>query len=319
MKVIDIYNNATAPVFSIELSPPLNGTPLEPIFNTVSGLMKYEPAYVSVTCSALGSARGGTIPIAGKIKRDYGVESVVHLTCVAKSQQDIDNMLMDARYEGVQNILALRGDPPKGEKEFRPHEKGHRYASDFVEQINRLNQGKYITFQEGEYRDGEPNDFCVSVAGYPEGHPECPDKEQDLEHLRIKVENGADYIITQLFFDPAVYFKFVDRVSNMGIKAPVVPGVMPVESFAHLDFILKQPIGVSVPQEFIDKLRKFKEDGDTVSAQQYGVEFISTMCKALIDGGAPGIHMYTMNTPHRAARIFDNIVQHRPLADAAVV
>jgi len=309
MKVIDIYNNATRPVFSIELSPPLNGTSLDPIFNTVSGLMKYDPAYVSVTCSALGSARGGTIPIAGKIKRDYGVESVVHLTCVAKSQQDIDNMLMDVRYEGVQNILALRGDPPKGEKEFRPHEKGHRYASDFVAQIKRLNQGKYISFNEGEFRDGETNDFCISVAGYPEGHPECPNKEEDLEHLRIKVENGANYIITQLFFDPEVYFRFVDRVRNIGINVPVVPGVMPVESFAHLEFILKQPIGVSVPKVFVETLKKYKEDGDSVSALQFGVEYISSMCNALIEGGAPGIHMYTMNTPDRAAKIFDAITR----------
>lgn len=308
MKVIDIYSIATDPVFSIELSPPLNGTSLDPIINTVSGLMKYRPAFVSVTCSALGSARGGTIPIAGRIKREYGVETVVHFTCVAKSKQDVENMLMDVKYEGVKNILALRGDPPKGEKEFRPHEKGHRYASDFVWQIKNMNRGKFLSPVENEYRDGEPTDFCVSVAGYPEGHPECPDIEKDLEHLRIKVENGADYIITQLFFDSDVFFRFVERVRDMGIKVPIVPGVMPVESFAQIDFILKQPIGVSVPPEFVERLRKYREDRDEVSAQKYGVEFISSMCLKLLEGGVPGIHMYTMNTPDRAARVFDAIM-----------
>ena len=307
MKVIDIYNMATEPVFSIELSPPLNGTSLEPIFNTVSGLMKFRPAYVSVTCSALGSARGGTIPIAGRIKREFGVESVVHLTCVAKSQQDIENMLMDVKYEGVQNILALRGDPPKGEKEFKPHEKGHRYASDFVDQIKRLNRGKFLSFKEGEFRDGENTDFCVSVAGYPEGHPECQGIEQDLEHLKVKVANGADYIITQLFFDPQVFFNFVDRVRNAGIRIPIVPGIMPIENFSHIDFILKQPIGVKVPEEFVDRLKQYKEEGDDAAAREYGVEYISAMCKVLLKGGVPGLHMYTMNTPDRAARIFDAI------------
>ncbi|MFZ5643958.1 MAG: methylenetetrahydrofolate reductase [NAD(P)H] [Bacillota bacterium] len=311
MKVIDIYNNASGPIFSIELSPSLNGTSLDPIFHTVSGLMKYNPKYVSVTCSALGSARGGTIPIAGRIKREYGIETVVHLTCVAKSQQDVENMLMDVKYEGVQNILALRGDPPKGQKQFIPHEKGHRYASDFVDQIKRMNRGTFLTFNEGQYRDGEPTDFCVSVAGYPEGHPECPDKETDLEHLKVKIDNGADYIITQLFFDPDIYFGFVDRVRNKGINVPVVPGVMPIESLAQIEFILTQPIGVKVPQELVDNLRKYKENGDSASAQKYGVEFVSSMCQKLLDGGVPGIHMYTMNTPDRAGRIFENIVKEK--------
>jgi len=305
MKVIDIYNSASKPVYSIELSPPLNGTSAEPIFNTVSGLMKYRPAYCSVTCSALGSARGGTIPLAGKIKKDYGVETVVHFTCVAKSQQDIENMLMDVKYDGVQNILALRGDPPRGQKEFVPHEKGHSYASDFVAQIKRMNQGVYLSGTEGQYRNGEPTDFCVSVAGYPEGHPECPDKVTDLEHLKIKVENGADYIITQLFFDAGVYFDFVDRVRKAGIKIPVVPGVMPVESFPQIEFILKQPIGVKIPAEFVERLRGYKEAGDDLSARKYGVEYMTTMCKALLEGGVPGLHMYTMNTPDRAGRIFE--------------
>lgn len=308
MKVIDIYNSATKPVYSIELSPPLNGTSADPIFNTVSGLMKYRPAYVSVTCSALGSARGGTIPLAGRIKKEFGVESVVHFTCVAKSQQDIENMLMDVKYDGVQNILALRGDPPKGEKQFKPHEKGHRYASDFVAQIKRLNRGKYQSFVEGEYRDGEPTDFCVSVAGYPEGHPECGDRDQDLEHLKTKVENGADYIITQLFFEAETYFSFVERVRKAGIKIPVVPGIMPVESFPQIEFILKQPIGVKVPAEFVETLRKYRETGDDASARKYGVEYISSMCRALLEGGVPGLHLYTMNTPDRAGRIFEAVL-----------
>ncbi|MEW6426362.1 MAG: methylenetetrahydrofolate reductase [Bacillota bacterium] len=307
MKVIDIYKKATGPVFSIEVSPPVNGTSLDPIFNTVSALLKYDPAFVSVTCSALGSARGGTIPIAGRLKRELGIESVVHFTCVNKSKQDIENLLMDVKYDGVQNILALRGDPPKGEKEFRPHEKGHRYASDFVKQIKLMNEGKFLTAKEGEYREGEPTDFCVSVAGYPEGHPECPDKEKDLGHLKIKVDNGADYVITQLFFNPEYFFDFVERARSIGINVPIIPGVMPIESFAQLEFILRQPIGVKAPAYYVEKFRKYKEEGDDLSAQKFGVEYTVSMIDALLSNGTPGIHIYTMNTPDRAGRIFEHL------------
>jgi len=307
VKVIDIYRQAKGPVFSLEVSPPLNGASLDPVFATVKALLKYQPAYVSVTCSALGSARGGTVPIAGRLKGELGVETVVHFTCVNKSRQDIENLLMDVKYEGLQNILALRGDPPKGEKEFRPHPHGHRYASEFVRQISLVSRGKYLTGRDGEYREGEPADFCIGVAGYPEGHPECPDPVKDLEHLKIKVESGAHYVITQLFFRPEYFFDFVERARRAGITVPIIPGVMPIESFDQLRFILSQPIGVKVPEPYVERFRRYKRDGDYLSARDYGVEYTVSMIESLLGYGVAGVHLYTMNTPERAGRVLERL------------
>jgi len=260
-----------------------------------------------VTCGALGRPRGGTIPISVRIKRECGIESVVHFICMGRSKQDIENLLMDMKYEGIGNVLALRGDPPKGETGFRPHPKGHRFAYQLVRQISLLNQGKYLTEKEGEYREGLPTDFCISVAGYPEGHPECSDKKKDLRHLKMKVDEGADYITTQLFFNADHYLRFVENIRKIGIQIPVIPGVMPIESWPQLRFILNQQLGINIPQPFIEKLEKYHSVGDKTSTQKFGTEYIASMCKSLVSGGAPGIHLYTMNSPTRARGVIQAI------------
>ncbi len=307
MKVTEFYRKSKAPVLSIEVSPPLNGESLDRIFNTIDSFKEFNPAWCSVTCGALGRPRGGTIPISGRIKREYGIESVVHFICMGRSKQDIENLLTDIKYEGMGNVLALRGDPPKGETGFRPHPKGHRFAYQLVRQIRLLNQGKYLTEKEGEYREGLPTDFCISVAGYPEGHPECSDKKEDLRHLKMKVDEGADYITTQLFFNADHYLRFVENVRKIGIQIPVIPGVMPIGSWPQLRFILNQQLGINIPQPLIGKLEKYHSAGDKTSAQKFGTEYIASMCKSLISGGAPGIHLYTMNSPTRARGVIQEI------------
>ncbi len=299
MKVSEIYKKAKRPVFSIEVSPPLNGGPLEPIFNTINSFKEFEPAWCSVTCGALGRPRGGTIPISGRIKRESGIETVVHFISMGRSEKDVENLLMDMKYEGIENVLALRGDPPAGNKEFHPYSNGTRYAYELVRQIRLMNQSKYLAEKEGEYCERLPTDFCISVAGHPEGHPQCPNKKKGLEHLKMKVGEGADYITTQLFFNADYYFRFVEDAQRIGIQIPVIPGVMPIENWPQLNFILNQKLGLNVPKHFVEKLQKYHDHGDKVSAQKFGTEYIASMCETLINGGAPGIHLYTMNSPTR--------------------
>lgn len=307
MKVVEFYKRSRAPVFSIEVSPPLNGASLDPIFDTINSLKEFNPAWCSVTCGALGRPRGGTISISGRIKRECGIESVVHFICMGRSKQDIENLLIEMKYEGIENLLVLRGDPPKGETGFRPHPKGHRFAYQLVRQIRLLNQGKYLAEKEGEYREGLPTDFCISVAGYPEGHPECPDKKEDLQHLKMKVDEGADCITTQLFFDADHYLRFVENARKIGVEVPIIPGVMPIANWPQLRFILNQQLGINIPQHLVEKLEKYHSDKDEVSAQKFGTEYIASMCESLVSGGAPGIHLYTMNSPARARRVIQEI------------
>jgi len=307
MKVGEIYKKAKRPVFSIELSPPLNGGSQDPIFNTIEAFKEFQPSWCSITCGALGRPRGGTISLCGKIKRESDIETVAHFISMGRSKQDVENLLIEMQYEGIQNVLALRGDPPAGDRKFRPHPKGHRYAYELVRQIKDTNQGKYITEKEGDYREGFPLDFCISVAGHPEGHPECSDKKRGLEHLKMKADEGVDYVTTQLFFNPDYYLKFVEDARKIGITIPFIPGVMPIENLSQLNFIINQQLGIEIPKSFIKKLQNYHDKGDKISAQKFGTEYIASMCETLLDGGAPGIHLYTMNSPTRGRGVIDAI------------
>jgi|GEM_PF-156419 len=307
MKVAEIYKKAKKPVFSIEMSPPLNGGSLDPVFNTIDAYKEFKPAWCSITCGALGRPRGGTIPLCGRIKRETGIETVAHFISMGRSKQDIENFLSDMKYDGIENVLALRGDPPSGDKKFRPHPKGHRFAYELVRQIKNVNQGKYLTEKEGDYCERLPSDFCISAAGHPEGHPECPDRKKGLEHLKIKVDEGVDYITTQLFFNPDHYLRFVENARKIGIQIPFIPGVMPIENWPQLRFIINQQLGIDIPKRFIRKLQKYHDKEDKVSAKKYSTEYIASMCETLIDGGAPGIHLYTMNSPTRGIGVIQEI------------
>jgi methylenetetrahydrofolate reductase (NADPH) len=293
-------------VYSLEVFPPRNGELLDMVFDTIESLLRFDPAFVSVTGGALGSRRGGTIAIAALVKRKYGIEGVVHFTCVDKSKQDIENLLIEMKYNGIENVLALRGDPPKGMREFVPHPQGHRYASDLVAQINRMNAGKYLTDKEGEYREGIPTDFCVGVAAYPEGHPECPDKRKDLENLKIKVDAGADYIVTQAFFDTCIYLEFRERAERIRINVPIVAGVMPLQTYSQVKFFQNQ-MGVSIPKDFKDKLENHREDKDYV--WRVCQEHTLSTVEKLIRNGVPGIQFFTLNKPAGTYRVLQELAK----------
>jgi methylenetetrahydrofolate reductase (NADPH) len=302
MKVASLYGENV--VYSLEVFPPKNGEPLDMVFDTIESSLPFNSAFVSVTGGALGSRRGGTIAIAALIKRKYGIEGVAHFTCVNKSKQDIENLLIEMKYHGIENVLALRGDPPKGMREFIPHPEGHRYASNLVAQIKIMNEGKYLTEKEGEYREGIPTNFCIGVAAYPEGHPECGDKKKDLENLKIKADVGADYIVTQMFFDPDIYLEFREKAEKIGINIPIVAGVMPLESYPQVKFCLKQ-LKIYIPKDFINTLENHREDEDYIG--QVCQEHTLSIVEKLIRNGIPGIQFFTLNKPARTYRILQKL------------
>ncbi len=304
MKIIDIYRKKR-PVFSVEFFPPKNGEGLESIFKTLDCLEKFKPDYFSVTSGALGSQRGGTIALAALLKRKYGLEGMVHLTCANKSKQDIENLFVEIKYHGLQNVLALRGDPEKGLKEFVPHPGGHRYAFELVKQISQINKGNYLSEKEGVFRRGLPNDFCVSVAGYPEGHPKCPDLKKNLQYLKIKVDSGADFVITQIFFDLDKFLKFREEAIKAGINVPIVPGIIPLSKYSEVIFFSRQ-LGISIPKEFREKLEAGKNDAETIKkiCQEHNI----SMAKKLLEYDVSGIHFFTMNNADSTYNILREII-----------
>lgn len=281
MKVIEFYKRKKRPIYSLEIFPPRDGT-TQRASDTVNVLKKFEPAFVSVTCW-VPEPLTRSILIAQEIKKRFGIETLVHLTCLSRSEEEIKKILADLKEAGITNILALRGDIPKDLK----MDKGpYQHASELVERIK------------------SSGDFCVSVAGYPEGHLEAPSLKKDLEYLKMKIDKGADFVITQMFFNTRYYLEFVARARKIGIKVPIIPGVMPMEAYFQIKSFLEE-IRPDVPCRLKRKLEEHKEDKDYI--RKIGREFTLSMCRELISKGAPGIHFYTLNNPNRIARILEEL------------
>ena len=310
-KVIDIFKEAEKTIYSLEFFPPDHGESLDSILNTIEVLNeKFGISFVSVTCGALGSCRGGTIPLAGLIQRKFDLPAVAHFIAAGRSKQTIESLCIDMHYEGLRNILALRGDPRKGDKVFVPHPEGHCYSSGLVEQLMKMNRGIYLPRKEGEeFHQGLPTDFCLSVAGYPECHPECLDAPKDLEHLKMKIDAGADYIMCQMVFDANIYENFVARARRAGIMVPVIPGIYPFRRSGEVNWVAsrKEAINVSLPADFLKEIEKYQAANDKVGVENTCVELIAGLCKDLIKVGAPGLHFYTMNRPESTAKILERL------------
>lgn len=303
MKVVDLYNQ-NGPVYSLEVFPPRNGETTDAVFNTIDDLIGFKPAFVSVTGGALGSLRGGTIAIASDIKRKYGIDGIPHFTCVNRSIQDIENLLMEMKFSGIENVFALRGDPALGQKEFMAHPEGHKYASELVEQINKLNNGEYLMSIDNKDYEGIPTNFGIAVAGYPDGHIECSDKTKDLNNLKFKVDKGADYIVTQLFFDADIFLEFVENSKNIGIDVPIIPGIMPLDKYGQISFCSKQ-MGIEIPKKLKETLESHKEDKEAV--KNILEEHTMEMCIKVIDKGTPGIQFFTMDKPEGTRKILEEL------------
>ena len=278
--------NKNRPAFSFEFFPPKDDEGFARLFDTIEQLVPSKPIYVSVTYGAGGSTRTKTIDLVGRIKNEIGLESMAHLTCVGSEAEEIKGILEILRDRGIENVLALRGDPPKGEEKFLKHEKGFGYGNELVEFIKK------------------DFDFCVGVAGYPEGHLECPDKAEDLLNLKRKVDAGADFIVTQLFFDNKFYFDFVEKARALGIRVPIIPGIMPILNVNQIKRFTKM-CGATLPEMLLSELEAVQDDPDAV--RRVGIDHATAQCEKLVTDGAPGIHFYTLNRSNATLKILENL------------
>jgi methylenetetrahydrofolate reductase (NADPH) len=265
------------PVFSFEFFPPRTDEGVKALFATVEALRPLAPAFVSVTFGAGGSTRARTVELVKRLKRETEIEAMAHVTCVGASRDEIAATLDQFAEAGVQNVLALRGDPPRGEASFTPHPDGFSHASELV------------AFIRGQPRRWA---FCLGAAAYPEGHPETRDLDADLRNLKTKVDAGADFLVTQLFFRNAAYEGFVARARAAGIRVPVLPGIMPFTSVEQVERFTAT-CGASIPPLLHAAMEVRRSDPD--AARDLGVAYASLQCQDLLRRGAPGIHFYTLN------------------------
>ncbi len=280
MKVIDLLRFARErgePIFSFEFFPPKTEEGVRQLYETIEALRPLGPAFVSVTYGAGGSTRQRTLDLVTRLKRESEIEAMAHITCVGASRDEISTVLDELSAAGVQNVLALRGDPPRGDTSFRPHPDGFRYASELV---------AFIRSQPARWS------FCLGGGAYPEGHPETRDLVQDLAHLRRKVDAGVDFLVTQLFFDNQAHFRFVDRARAAGISVPILPGIMPFTNVDQAERFTAM-CGAAIPQPLRAAMAARRDDPE--AALQLGVAYASLQCAELLRRGVPGIHFYTLN------------------------
>lgn len=285
MRICDCFGTG-APVFSFEFFPPKTEEGVRNLFRTLEELAPLGPTYVSVTYGAGGSTRELTVGLTERIKKEIGIEAMAHLTCVGHSASELAGILDHLAASGIENVLALRGDPPKGAECFTRPEDGFGYASELA------------AFIRSRW------DFCLGGGAYPEVHPECDSSDADLRHLKAKVDAGVDFLVTQLFFDPQRYFDFVRRAREAGIQVPIVPGIMPVTNVAQLERFT-QMCGASIPDALRARLETVRDDEQAVI--QAGIEWATGQCRALLDGGAPGIHFYTLNRSLSTRMVYLNL------------
>lgn len=274
MNIASLFRRGS-PVISFEFFPPKTAEGVEQLYRTVEELRPCRPSFVSVTYGAGGSTRDRTIELVGRIQRELGIVTMAHLTCVGSTRDEIAGVLQRLHDAGIRNVLALRGDPPKGETEFRPVAEGFSHASELVAFIRKLRP-----------------DMCIGAACYPEGHVETRDLEVDLQHLVTKVRAGADFLVSQLFFDNEDYRAFVRRCRSAGIDIPIVPGLMPITNVSQIERFT-QMCGSRIPQELRRRLRIVANDPSAVVAT--GVQWAVDQGRALLRDGAPGLHFYTLN------------------------
>jgi len=280
VKIIDLLRFARErgePVFSFEFFPPRTDEGVASLFRAVEALRPLAPAYVSVTYGAGGSTRTRTVDLVKRLKQETEVEAMAHVTCVGSSRDEIATVLDELAASGIRNVMALRGDPPRGETFFTPHPKGFRYASELV---------AFIRSQPQRWS------FCLGGAAYPEGHVESRDLVLDLANLKLKVDAGVDFLVTQLFFDNVRYFQFVERARSAGIGLPILPGIMPVQTVEQIERMTRM-CGASLPRMLRAAMEVRRDDPE--AARELGLSFATLQCSDLLRQGAPGVHFYTLN------------------------
>lgn len=289
-------------LFSFEIIPPKKGSSIDELYRNIDPLMAYDPPFIDVTTSReefvyidkggllerkITRMRPGTVGICAAIKHKYDVDTIPHVLCGGFTREETEYLLVDCNYLGIENVMALRGDAMKHQRYFEKTKGGHEYASELVEQIRNLRDGKYL---HETIEAGNRADFCIGVAGYPEKHLEAPSLESDLKKLKHKVDMGADYVVTQMFFRNEAYFEFVERAREMGITVPIIPGIKPIAVKRHLQ-LLPQVFKIDLPEELIAEVEKCK---DNKAVRQVGVEWCIQQSRELKEAGVPVLHYYSM-------------------------
>jgi len=312
MKVTEHIKTAKKTLFSFEILPPLKGISIQSIYTSLDPLMEFNPSFVDVTyhreefvykkrADGLLERRAvrkrpGTVGICAAIMNKYQVDTVPHIICGGFSKEETENALIDLDFLGIDNVLVLRGDPIKSETYFSAEQDGHQYASELLGQVHEMNNGIYL---DEELKISAPTNFCIGVAGYPEKHFEAPNMRSDIHFLKKKVEAGADYIVTQMFFDNQQYFDFVNLCRENDITIPIIPGIKPMSTKKQLT-LLPQRFHLNVPNPLVDEVLKCKTNE---AVRQVGVEWAIQQTKELIEFGAPCIHFYTMGKSDNVQKI----------------
>ena len=306
MKITDHIAQATKTLVSFEILPPLKGRTIQSIYDHLDPLMEFKPSFINVTYhrsetmfkkKADGTfekvevkKRPGTVAICAAIKNHYNIDTVPHLICGGFNKSVTEDALIDLNFLGIDNVLVLRGDAAKNETNFEPEPDGHAYAVDLLKQVVDLNNGIY---QEEDIKNGGKPDFCIGTAGYPEKHFEAPNLQTDLLHLKDKVDAGADYIMTQMFFDNNKFYQFVKDCRAIGIDVPIIPGLKPITNKKQLT-ILPKIFHVDIPTDLSDAILKSKTDQDV---EEIGTQWLIQQSKELKEFGVPVLHYYTLGKP----------------------
>jgi methylenetetrahydrofolate reductase (NADPH) len=298
VRIDEILAAADEPVFSFEFFPPKTDQGWQNLRSTLQDLQAFEPDFASVTYGAGGSTRDRTIEVTKWLKLDLGIEAMAHLSCVGSSRDELHEILAGIAEAGIENVLALRGDPPRGETEWRPHPGGLHYSTELAALIS------------------ERYPLAIGAACFPEVHPEAPDLAHDLRFLKAKLQSGASFLITQLFLDNELYFRFVEEARAAGVDVPIIPGVMPITDVSQIKTITGM-CGASIPQALLEALEWRASDPDAVL--QLGVAYATLQCAELLARGAPGIHFYTLNRSPATRAILSALKLLRPWVRREVV
>ncbi len=302
-KVTDHIKNARGTLFSLEILPPSTGESIQKLFDNLAPLMEFKPKFIDVTYHREEFVfkkmpnglleqksirkRPGTVSICAAIMHKFNVDTVPHIICGGFTKEETEYALIDLNFLGIDNVLALRGDSIKGQKSFEPTTGGHRYADELVSQINSMNKGAYLS---DELQNPTPTKFCIGVAGYPEKHFEAPNLKTDLKYLKQKIDSGADYVVTQMFFDNKKFFEYVDKCRAEGITVPIIPGLKPITTKSQITN-LPRNFFIDMPDDLIDAIEKCRTDDDV---KNVGVEWAIHQAKELMDAKVPCLHFYSM-------------------------
>ncbi|OFY20140.1 MAG: methylenetetrahydrofolate reductase [NAD(P)H] [Bacteroidetes bacterium GWF2_33_38] len=315
-KVTDYINESKNPLFTFEILPPLKGHNIDTIYQAIEPLLEFGPSFINVTYhqqeeefktredglieKKTVSKRPGTVAISAAIKYKYKIPVVPHLICGGFSQEETEDALLDLHFLEMRNLLVLRGDPQKNQRRFTPEKGGHEHSLGLIEQIMNLNKGIYL---DNEMKNKTTTNFCVGVAGYPEKHAESPNMEEDLKYLKQKIDAGAEYIVTQMFFDNKKYFDFVKLCRSKGINVPIIPGLKPIANFNDVK-VIPQIFSIDIPNELIKEVSKCKTNDEVCKV---GTEWTIQQSKELIKFGVPSLHYFTIGKSKNIKKIAKEI------------